>query len=43
VETQGDLCLAAEDLSRVFNAHVVAFGRLRALGVRLSDLIGTAR
>ena len=39
-EMQRDLSFAAQDLSWVFNAYVVAFAGLLLLGGRLSDLFG---
>jgi MFS family permease len=42
-EMQRDLGFAAQDLSWVFNAYVVAFGGLLLLGGRLSDLFGARR
>ncbi|MBA3249759.1 MAG: MFS transporter [Geodermatophilaceae bacterium] len=40
---QEDLGFAAENLSWVFNAYVVAFGGLLLLGGRLSDMFGARR
>ena len=40
---QTDLGFSQENLTWMFNAYVIAFGGLRLLGGRLSDLLGARR